>query len=251
MRQPRRASLLKRCGDQTPPSALGRLRVRFGIHDVLRYAGKCWMFESGAASHEELDDFLNNAVPIWKLPGSFVEQDVCSLILAVDMRVDHALFEERRAANVGVAEEQYWSHSSVGTVSNSLFVQKMLVGMHKEAMPEMLRLWEYVQSFRISLGLGGLLYYGKLGYLLAFHNDLTASTSLQRSLDAMLRYPGLYRHNCVLHLAHTKLWCLATGHHWEQYEGLRDAYNHVRPVGYSAAPPLETWLGMSDICEHV
>ncbi|CAN0425356.1 unnamed protein product [Pylaiella littoralis] len=223
-----------------------------GIHDVLRYAGKSWVFESGAASQEEIDDFLENTVPIRKLRGSFMEQDICSLILAVDVRVDHALFEERRAAKVRVAEEQHWSsQSSVGTVSTSLFVQEILVGMHQETLLEMRRVWEYFQSSRINLGLGGLLYYGNLGFLLAFHNDPAASTSLYRSLDAMLRYPGLCRHNCALHLAHTQLWCMATGHHWERYEGLRDAYNHVRPAGYTAAPPLEAWLGMSGICEHV
>ncbi|CAN0379015.1 unnamed protein product, partial [Pylaiella littoralis] len=70
------------------------------------------------------------------LRGSFVEQDVCSLILAVDMHVDHALFDERRTSNVGLAEKQHRSsQGSVGTVSNALFVQEILVGMHKEATP--------------------------------------------------------------------------------------------------------------------
>ncbi|CAN0428352.1 unnamed protein product [Pylaiella littoralis] len=111
-------------------------RLPTGIHDVLRYVGKSWVFESGAASQEEIADFLEDAVPIWKLRGSFMEQDVCSLILAVDMHVDHALFDERRTSNVGLAEEQHRSsQGSVGTVSNALFVQEILVGMHKEATP--------------------------------------------------------------------------------------------------------------------
>lgn len=82
---------------------------------------------------------------ILQLPGSFVEQDVCSLILSVDVRVDHALFEERTAVYGGRAEEKHWSPESNVTVSDSLFVQELLVGMHKEAMPEMLRLEGYFE----------------------------------------------------------------------------------------------------------
>ncbi|CAM9511413.1 unnamed protein product, partial [Ectocarpus fasciculatus] len=74
--------------------------------------------------------------------------------------------------------------------------------------------------------------------------------SFHRSVDALLRYPGLCRYNSLSHNAHTQLWGLANARRPARYEALRAAYNPMRPARLSPAPPFDEWTGMSDICDH-
>lgn len=69
---------------------------------------------------------------------------------------------------------------------------------------------------------------------------------LKSARRALCRHAGVNRS----HFAHAELLDLAFRRDREQYEELRAAYNPVRPVGYSPAPPFEEWRGMSDICDH-
>lgn len=43
-----------------------------GIRDVLRYAGKAWVFERGLASTEEIRDYWEDGVPIWNVSAGSV-----------------------------------------------------------------------------------------------------------------------------------------------------------------------------------
>ncbi|CAM9789924.1 unnamed protein product, partial [Scytosiphon promiscuus] len=239
-----------------------------GIRDVLRYAGKAWVFERGLASKQEISDYWEDGVPIWKLPDSVVEHDIRGLVLAVDTRIDELIFEGADFARAG---GQYSSKGVAAPVSKPRrpayaeppdvegrmggFVRAPLpaveepdyatpgavaplLGMQREAMPEMLRV-------------NGSLKGRNLGCLQAINNDIAGSaSSFTRSLSAILRFPGLCRYNSLSHTAHAHLWGLATVHQKEQYEELRAAYNRVRFAGSSPAPPFEEWRGMSDLCDH-
>ncbi|CAM9198085.1 unnamed protein product, partial [Hapterophycus canaliculatus] len=48
-------------------NALPPGQVLTGIRDVLRYAGKAWVFETGLASSEEIRNYWEVGVPIWKV----------------------------------------------------------------------------------------------------------------------------------------------------------------------------------------
>ena len=40
---------------------------RQGINEVLRYAGKAWVFERDLASAEDISGYWENAAPIWRV----------------------------------------------------------------------------------------------------------------------------------------------------------------------------------------
>eukprot|EP00903_Cladosiphon_okamuranus_P006027 g5945.t1 len=238
-----------------------------GINEVLRYAGKAWVFERELASAEEISGYWENASPIWQLSESVVEHDVSGFIISVDICVDQTMLEERGAARVFLAEETQppgsqpvASYSPGGYAAMGVQEEKLAgsargdalaTGKHKEALPEMLRLGNYLERSKMRPGLGGLVYYMRLGFLQFVNNQITASVdSFRRALSTILRYPGVCRYSCWAHFAHSQLWCLAFGPDRERYEELRAAYNPVRPAGCPPAPPFEEWRGMSDICDH-
>lgn len=90
-----------------------------------------------------------------------MEHDVSGLIISVDIRVDQTILEERGAARVFLAEEQQHpgsepvaSSSAGGDVAMRMQEEKLAgsvrgealtAGRHKEALPEMLRLRDYLE----------------------------------------------------------------------------------------------------------
>ncbi|CAM9315888.1 unnamed protein product [Pylaiella littoralis] len=257
-------------------NALPPEEVPTGIHQVLGYAGKAWVFERELASPEEIDGYWESTTPIWQLSDTVVEQDICAFVLSVDVHVDQIVLEERYAQEGSLAKLQQQSQ-----------------WINEKTMPEMLRLdgclemtarfddsvhpvrvaltspptpprsslalphfrprWRNVgeKSSKMHSGLGSLLYYGNLAYLQLVNNDTAASAvSFQRSVAAMLRFPGLCRYNSLSHTAHVQLWGLAVRGHREKYEELRAAYNPVRSAISPPAPPFEEWRGVADICNH-
>ncbi|CAM9613649.1 unnamed protein product [Ectocarpus sp. 12 AP-2014] len=262
-------------------SALPPGQVSLGVYDLLRYAGKSWVFEVGLAPRKDIDAYWQSVAPIWKLPEKVVEQDICGLVLAVDTRIDQLVLAD--VPGTPAAEGlQSSSDATAGAASRPSpltygetddaegkmggFVEAPLptkegglapphptdpfLGM-KEAMPELLRANGLLSRAKMQSGLGSLLYYGNLCFLQALNNDIAASVgSFHRSVSALLRYPGLCRYNSLSHNAHTQLWGLANARRREQYEALRAAYNPMRPARLSPAPPFEEWTGMSDICDH-
>ncbi|CBN75199.1 hypothetical protein Esi_0072_0052 [Ectocarpus siliculosus] len=248
-------------------SALPPGQVSLGVYDLLKYAGKSWVFEVGLASRKDIDAYWQSVSPIWKLPEKVVEQDICGLVLAVDTRIDQLVLAD--APGTPAAEGLQSSSDATAEVSSRPspltygedddaegmmggFVDAPLptkegglasphptdpfLGM-KEAMPELLRA-------------NGLLS-RNLCFLQALNNDIAASAgSFHRSVSALLRYPGLCRYNSLSHNAHTQLWGLANARRREHYEALRAAYNPMRPASLSPAPPFDEWTGMSDICDH-
>ncbi|CAM9578249.1 unnamed protein product [Ectocarpus sp. 4 AP-2014] len=262
-------------------SALPPGQVSLGVYDLLRYAGKSWVFEVGLASRKDIDAYWQSVAPIWKLPEKVVQQDICGLVLAVDTRIDQLVLADapRTPAAEGL---QSSSDATAGAASRPSpltygeaddaegrmggFVDAPLptkegglapphptdpfLGM-KEAMPELLRANGLLSRAKMQAGLGSLLYYGNLCFLQALNNDIAASVgSFHRSVSALLCYPGLCRYNSLSHNAHTQLWGLANARRREQYEALRAAYNPMRPARLSPAPPFDEWTGMSDICDH-
>ncbi|CAN0190241.1 unnamed protein product, partial [Ectocarpus fasciculatus] len=261
-------------------SALPPGQVPLGVYDLLRYAGKAWVFEVGLVSKKDKDAYWQSVAPICKLPERVVEQDVCGLVLAVDTRIDQLVFADAprtpavqrlqisSTAAAGAASAPSPTYGEAGDAEGMMggFVDAPrptteaglaspnptdpLLGV-KEAMPELLRANAFLARSKMQSGLGSLLYYGNLCFLQALNNDIAASAgSFHRSVDALLRYPGLCRYNSLSHNAHTQLWGLANARQREHYEALRAAYNPMRPARLSPAPPFDEWTGMSDICDH-
>ncbi|CAN0401971.1 unnamed protein product, partial [Ectocarpus sp. 12 AP-2014] len=48
-------------------SALPPGQVPLGVYDLLRYAGKAWVFEVGLASKQDTDTYWQSVAPIWKV----------------------------------------------------------------------------------------------------------------------------------------------------------------------------------------
>eukprot|EP00752_Nemacystus_decipiens_P002826 g2634.t1 len=250
--------------DALPPEEIPR-----GFRELLQYTGFAWAIETEHTSVEDTNDYWENLPPIWELSESVVEQDVCGFVLAVTLRVNQPFIDESGVGQVFVAKQQQQQLSAVPSVANlphfpdqdllhDADVDRVCLGnaevcaeVHKKfVLPEVLRLQACMENSTTRFGLGGLLYYGELGYLQLLNNEVASKVSLKRCVQVIVRYPGLCRYNIWLHYAHSVLHALTIFQCRDDYEALRASYNSARPVGFPPAPPLEGWQGMSDICDH-
>eukprot|EP00903_Cladosiphon_okamuranus_P008652 g8295.t1 len=119
----------------------------------------------------------------------------------------------------------------------------------KGVLPQMLRVQECIESSKMHLGIGGLLYYGNLAYLQAI-NDLEPGRSFLRAVGVILRYPGICRYKTWLWAVHSYLFLLAATQRRCKYEEMRAAYNSVLPPESKPAPQFEECKKISDICDH-
>eukprot|EP00752_Nemacystus_decipiens_P006693 g6017.t3 len=219
--------------DELPPEKISR-----GFHGLLQYAGMSWMLDPEAARAKDISSYWENVAPIWQLPESVGEQDVCGLVLSVCVRMRQPYVDETGVKRVVFAEEAQprpplivepvayrpvipaeGEHRGSPTEEVAATREVCLsdivayAPMHKKVLPEMLRVQECIESSKMKLGVGGLLYN-------------------------------------VLWNVHSYLLSLAFTGKRRTYEEVRASYNSVLPPECWPAPPFEEFRGISDICHH-